>query len=171
MRCAESPEISTNHPLYVRKPTLACFCLQLAPEHSTSQGNEPVIFVTPGLLTRSSQIPELGESGPYTFGFPCPTALVWDLNFRLFELRIEAVSPWVDTENLGSRNHRRNIFLDAGNLETAMHLPCILQRCGRSRCTTPPEIKLIVDLGISVVAVNEDLRLLKVTKGLERKVG
>ena len=34
----------------------------------------------------------------------------------------------------------------------------------------PPEFKLLVNLGIGVVAVNEELRLLKVAKRLERKV-
>ena len=52
-----------------------------------------------------------------------------------------------------------------------MHLSGVLQCNTYTGCMASPEIELFINLGISVVAFDKELCLLKVSKRLERKVG
>jgi len=104
-------------------------------------------------------------------GFLYFTGLVWDPNFSLFKLQAEAVSFWADAQNDRLQHYLREILFDTGIMETAVHFPCILQRNRRTRPMAPPEIELLVNLGIGVVTFDEEFRLLKVAEGREREVG
>jgi hypothetical protein len=63
----------------------------------------------------------------------------------------------------------REVFINASSLETPMHLSGVLQ-CDTSVCMAPPEIELIVDLGVGLIPLHKQFRLLEVGERLEGKV-